>query len=67
MAEIAEGGGCLVVDPRDVDSLESAMSRLLQDDRLLERLRLEATSRRSVTWDDYADELWRFLAESGAP
>ena len=67
MAEIAEGGGCLVVDPRDVDSLESAMSRLLQDDRLLERLRLEATSRRSVTWDDYADELWRFLAESGTP
>jgi FkbM family methyltransferase len=65
MAEIAEGGGCLVVDPRDVESLESAMSRLIQDDGLLERLRLEATSRRSATWDDYADELWRFLAESG--
>ena len=60
MAEIAEGGGCLVVDPRDVDALESAMSRLLRDDRLLERLRLEAASRPTLTWDDYASELGAF-------
>jgi glycosyltransferase involved in cell wall biosynthesis len=64
MAEIAEGGGCLVVDPRDIDSLEGAMAQLLQDDGLLERLRREAASRPSWTWDDYAGELWRFLVES---
>ena len=67
MAEIAEGGGCLVVDPRDVDSLENAMSRLLSDDRLLDQLRLEAAARPTRTWDEYAEELWVFLVESNAP
>ena len=66
MAEIAEGGGCLVVDPRDVDALESAMSQLLRDNGLLERLRLEAASRPTLTWDAYASELWRFLVDSVA-
>ena len=67
MAEIAEGGGCLVVDPRDVDAVETAMSRLLLDDRLLERLQTEASSRPARTWDDYAGELWSFLVGSGLP
>ena len=67
MAEIAEGGGCLVVDPRDVDAVETAMSRLLRDDRLLERLQTEASSRPARTWDDYAGELWSFLVGSGLP
>lgn len=63
MAEIASEGGCLVVDPRDVDSLEHGMTRLLEDDGLLERLRREAQERRFETWDDYAANVWRFFAQ----
>ena len=63
-AEIAEGGGCLTVDPRDVDSLQHAMSQLLGDDDLLERLRREAMERPRWTWNDYAGALWSFLVDS---
>ena len=38
MAEIASGGGALVIDPRNVDELEEQMRLLLTDDELLERL-----------------------------
>jgi glycosyltransferase involved in cell wall biosynthesis len=65
MAEIAEGGGCLTVDPRDIDALERAMSKLLRDDDLLKRLRREAMSRPNRTWDAYAEELWGFFAGLG--
>ena len=64
MAEIAEdGGGCLVVDPRDVDALEAEMERLLTDDQLLERLRVDAAARPRRTWREYADGVWSFLVE----
>jgi FkbM family methyltransferase len=37
MAEVAEQGGCLLVDPRDVNELERAMALLLDDDEVLGR------------------------------
>jgi glycosyltransferase involved in cell wall biosynthesis len=61
MAEIADGGGCLLVDPRDVDSLAGAMSRLLEDDQLLDCLRREAAARPSSNWENYATDVWSFL------
>ena len=61
MGEIAEGGGCLLVDPRDVGSLETEMERLLRDDELLGRLRGEAAARQQQSWAEYADEVWAFL------
>ena len=57
-AEIAAGGGCLTVDPRNDDEIAAAMLRLLDDDVELERLRSEAKARAPRTWDDYAGELW---------
>lgn len=60
-AEIAAGGGCLVVDPRDDEALIAAMRRLLTDDVELARLRTEARDRVDPTWDDYATDLWRRL------
>ena len=63
MAEIANRGGCLVVDPRDIGSVATAMQRLLRDDELLERLRDEAAARPRRTWREYADEVWGFLVE----
>ncbi len=63
--EIAEGGGCLTVDPRDDDEISDAMRRLLTEPGTLARLRSEAAARPRRTWDEYADELWRVLVGEG--
>ncbi|WBU37776.1 glycosyltransferase family 4 protein [Homoserinibacter sp. YIM 151385] len=59
--EIAERGGCLLVDPRSDDELHDAMRRLLLDDEELGRLSAEASRIEVRTWEQYADELWRAL------
>lgn len=61
LAEIAEGGGCLTVDPRHPEAVEGAMRELLDDDALLARLRGEAAERTWKTWDHYAKETWDHL------
>lgn len=65
-AEIARGGGVLLVDPRDDQTLVTAMRDLLTDDALLRRLTDEIAARRPRGWQDYADELWHALV-TGAP
>lgn len=65
LAELAEEGGCLTVDPRDDDAVASAMRTLLTEPAVLGRLQQEARSRPSRTWQDYATELWDYLVESG--
>ncbi|HMO11336.1 MAG TPA: glycosyltransferase family 1 protein [Actinotalea sp.] len=65
--EIAAGGGCLVVDPRDDADLTAAMRRLLTEPGLEDRLRREALERPDRTWDDYAAELWSVLVEGKQP
>jgi glycosyltransferase involved in cell wall biosynthesis len=59
--EIAELGGCIVVDPRSDDDVTRAMRLVLTDPDELKRLRTEADARLVRTWDDYAAELWTFL------
>jgi FkbM family methyltransferase len=63
MAEIAERGGCVLVDPRNVDALERAMALLLDDDLALAKLRDEALGSDGGTWDSYASQLWDFFTE----
>lgn len=58
MAEIAEGGGCLLIDPHSHTELASAMRRLLTDDAELDELRRQAEARDFPRWDDYAEQLW---------
>ena len=62
-AEIAEGGGALLVDPRDDADLAAAMAAVLEDDELHARLCAEAAARPHRTWDEYAAELWDLLVE----
>ncbi|WP_217616746.1 glycosyltransferase [Cellulomonas sp. GbtcB1] len=59
-AEIARGGGCVTVDPRDDDAVTAALRELLTDRDRLARLAAEAEARPRRTWDDYATELWDF-------
>ncbi|MGN6272337.1 MAG: glycosyltransferase family 4 protein [Protaetiibacter sp.] len=63
MAEIARGGGCVLVDPRDVTAVRDGMARLLGDDELIARLRSEAAARPRRSWGDYATELWSAVRE----
>jgi len=65
MSEIALGGGCLLIDPRDDQAIAGAMERMLTDDELVARLAKEARSRQFRTWDEYADELWEALTAPG--
>lgn len=60
-AEIARGGGCVTVDPRDDDAVTDALRRLLVDEAERRRLTQEAVDRPRRTWDQYAAELWEFL------
>jgi glycosyltransferase involved in cell wall biosynthesis len=60
-AEIAEGGGCLLVDPRDDESMVRAMRDLLVDDALLARLQDQIARRPNRSWDEYARDLWSTL------
>ena len=63
LAEIAEGGGALTVDPRDDDAVADAFARMILDDPLVARLRREAVARSPRTWDDYAREIWHILRD----
>lgn len=63
-AEIALGGGCLTVDPRDDDQLVSAMRTLLTDDGVLDGLRTEAAARPTVTWTEWSLGAWRIMENS---
>ncbi|GGF14106.1 hypothetical protein GCM10011399_04960 [Subtercola lobariae] len=66
-AEIAEGGGCILVDPRDDDEIVEAIASLLTDDTLLGSLNEQIDARRDATWDDYAVAIRASVTgESGA-
>jgi glycosyltransferase involved in cell wall biosynthesis len=62
VAEIAEGGGCLVVPASDPAAIEAGLERLAGDPALRGRLAAEARSRPLRRWRDYADALLAALA-----
>lgn len=67
MAEIAEQGGAVLVDPRSDSSIADGLERVLTDPELNARLRAEAAARPQRTWDDYARETWAALVSEGDP
>lgn len=67
MAEIGEGGGALLVDPRDVDDIAGAIRTLLLDDQVHAELSEAARQRPRATWDDYARETWDWLVDGVEP
>ena len=58
MAEIGRKGGAILVDPRDSVELASAMTSLLVDTELRNRMASQARARVFPTWDKYADSVW---------
>lgn len=61
--EIAERGGCLLVDPRSDAAIAEAMRTLITEPATLAQLRTEVSERVVRTWAQYADELWSFLVD----
>lgn len=54
MAEVAAGGGCLMVDVHSSDTILSAIERLAFEPEILSRLQIEALARPLSGWSDYA-------------
>jgi glycosyltransferase involved in cell wall biosynthesis len=61
--EIARDGGCLTADPRDEESIVTALRRLVTEPELRRSLAHEAGERPRVSWDEYATALWDFLVD----
>jgi hypothetical protein len=55
------------VDPRDDESITSALRTVLTDEVVHARLVEETTRHAERTWDQYAAELWSFLVDGAAP
>ncbi|MCZ2823777.1 MULTISPECIES: glycosyltransferase [unclassified Modestobacter] len=67
MAEIAQDGGALLVDPRDDHSIAAALRTVLIDEAEHARLSEQARRRPASSWDDYAARTWTTLTAGPAP
>ena len=61
LGEVAEGGGCLIVDQTKTDALANGIKTLLQDRHLHSRLSAEARARKFRSWSDYIDKFFAHL------
>ncbi|MCU1526577.1 MAG: Mannosylfructose-phosphate synthase, partial [Frondihabitans sp.] len=52
-SEIARDGGCVMVDPTDIEAIAAAMELLLTDDAALSDLERQIADRPVTTWDAY--------------
>lgn len=58
MAALGAGHGGLLVNPRDVGEIATAMNTLLRDDRELARLTEQTASTPTTNWESYSRALW---------
>lgn len=61
MGEIAPGGGTLLIDMTDEDTIFDVICRLAEDSHLVATLALETTQRRLHTWAEYAGAVYSAL------
>lgn len=67
LAEIAQQGGVVLIDPRDDHDIAAAMRSLLTDDAWYTELAAQASNRPERTWDTYARESWAELVAPRPP
>ena len=63
MAEIAEEGGAVLIDPRDDKDVVRGIELALCDPGAQSVLRTQAAARSHRSWAEYASELWDFAHE----
>ncbi len=66
MAEVAEYGGAVAVDPRSLTDVADAMRTLLCEDGELARLTAQIGQREALDWDGYAAQTWNWLVSGEA-
>ena len=59
MQELAQEGGCLMVDVKDPDKLAQALRDMITKQDLRQRLANEAGQRPMKTWAAYANEVYQ--------
>lgn len=64
MMEVAEGGGCMIVDVRNANALAETIQQLAEDRTLRDKLSHEAMHRAFKSWRDYAQEVAMRLAHT---
>ena len=57
IAEVAAGGGCLLVNPKSLDEIERAFELMATDDALYEKLSQQIAARAMKSWRQYAVEV----------
>ncbi|HJT45704.1 MAG TPA: glycosyltransferase family 1 protein [Chthoniobacterales bacterium] len=61
LGEVANGGGCLIVDQSSSDAIANGIESLLSDQQLYSRLCQEARARKFRSWPDYTANLLQHL------
>lgn len=64
MAEVADGGGCMTIDVRDISEISRAITLLATKPPILEDLSSQALKRPMTTWADYADSIQSLLSNA---
>jgi FkbM family methyltransferase len=64
MREVAEGGGCLMMDVRNEAALADALVRMATETSLRDRLMQESLARSFKTWVEYGTEVAMRMAEA---
>jgi glycosyltransferase involved in cell wall biosynthesis len=63
MKELAQSfGGCVLVDPIDVDDISKNIIQLLSDQNLYNKLKTEAQNVSLPTWDEYSETIYSYFA-----
>lgn len=57
MQEVADGGGCLVVDVNSATALQDGLRQMAEDEALRQKLEVEIAERDFRTWSDYAGDI----------
>lgn len=66
MAEVAEYGGAVAVDPRNLTDVTDAMRTLLSEDDELAHLTAKIGQRGALDWNSYAEQTWNWLVDGVA-
>ena len=67
IAEIARTGGCLLVDPRNLDEIEAGFETLVTDTGRYDDLLQQLNARQMRSWKTYADEVAEQLGAERRP
>lgn len=67
MAEVAQGGGCLTLDVTNPKEIGAALSKLINDRELRQKLIDEAISREISNWDQYAARILQNISRFAVP